>query len=158
MDYYNFYEIISSGVETGCFIIELKSFNNEKTKRYYCLQKMNNEVQMFKIKSIGTLVEYLDKYKMDLLQIKSIAKKRMILELLEAYIKKDHKIKEMYKYNDYAKNLSNKFNIINAKPLIDNKVPNYLNLTKLDYDLLKNYRDLDKYILNIKGNNNEKRK
>ena len=39
------------------------------------LQKMNNEVQMFKIKSIGTLVEYLDKYKMDLLQIKSIAKK-----------------------------------------------------------------------------------
>lgn len=160
MEYYVFYEIVYKNKETGCYIVELNSFNNDKSKRYYCLQK-NVFTEMYKIQSIGTLIEYLDKYGLDLVKIEEQERKEKIFEMLKTYIEEKDTINQIKSYYNYVnikeKNID-KFNIKNVQPLIDNKIENYKKLTEYDYNLLKEYKNVDKYIFNIKGNDDEKRK
>ena len=160
MEYSNFYEIEYQGIKTNCFIIELNSFNNDKSKRYYCIQK-NEIIEMFKIQSIGTLVEYLDKYGLDLVQLQDEESKRKIYGMLKDYIDAKDVINnenDLYEYMNVNTFNNDSFDIKNAHPLIDNKIANFKNLTEYDYKLLKEYKNVDKYIFNIKGNEDEKRK
>lgn len=160
MEYSNFYEIVYKDIKTNCFIIELNSFNNDKSKRYYCIQK-NGIIEMFKIQSIGTLVEYLDKYGLDLVQLKDEESKKQIYGMLKDYIDAKDNINNdnsLYKYMNFNNFNNNYFDIKKAQPLIDNKITNFKNLTEYDYKLLKEYKNVDKYIVNIKGNEDEKRK
>ena len=116
---------------------------------------------MYKIQSIGTLIEYLDKYGLDLVKIEEQERKEKIFEMLKTYIEEKDTINQIKSYYNYVnikeKNID-KFNIKNAQPLIDNKIENYKKLTEYDYNLLKEYKNVDKYIFNIKGNDDEKRK
>ena len=160
MEYCILYEIVYKNNGTGCFIIELNSFNNDKSKRYYCLQK-NVFTEMYKIQSIGTLIEYLDKYGLDLAQVKDQERKEKIYGMLKEYIDENDTISKEKKYYNYVnlkKNNNDQFDIKKTPLLIDNKIENYKNLTEYDYKLLKEYKNVDKYIFNIKGNDDEKRK
>ena len=160
MEYCILYEIVYKNNGTGCFIIELNSFNNDKSKRYYCLQK-NVFTEMYKIQSIGTLIEYLDKYGLDLAQVKDQERKEKIYGMLKEYIDENDTISKEKKYYNYVnlkKNNNDQFDIKKTPSLIDNKIENYKNLTEYDYKLLKEYKNVDKYIFNIKGNDDEKRK
>ena len=160
MEYCILYEIVYKNKGTDCFIIELNSFNNDKSKRYYCLQK-NVFTEMYKIQSIGTLIEYLDKYGLDLAQVKDQERKEKIYGMLKEYIEENDTISKEKKYYNYVnlkKNNNDQFDIKKTPLLIDNKIENYKNLTEYDYKLLKEYKNVDKYIFNIKGNDDEKRK
>lgn len=160
MEYCILYEIVYKNKGTDCFIIELNSFNNDKSKRYYCLQK-NVFTEMYKIQSIGTLIEYLDKYGLDLAQVKDQERKEKIYGMLKEYIDENDTISKEKKYYNYVnlkKNNNDQFDIKKTPLLIDNKIENYKNLTEYDYKLLKEYKNVDKYIFNIKGNDDEKRK
>ena len=87
--------------------------------------------------------------------------KRKIYGMLKDYIDAKDVINngnDLYKYMNVNNFNNDYFDIKNAHPLIDNKIANFKNLTEYDYKLLKEYKNVDKYIFNIKGNEDEKRK
>lgn len=137
-----FCEIMSQGDSTNCWLLEIVG-TSAKTKRYYCLQFYKQKLDLLGIRSIGSLIEYIDKNNYSL-RIASDVEKSILLQ----FLKKSFTAKNLGKHiklGDTFDITDNSVEITATAPFVYNKLDNFYRISEYDYNLIaQEYEDTPK--------------
>ena len=82
---YNIYKILYDFDFPGAYfyIMEMPKDKEKKTKRYFCIVTLENDFEIFKIQSISSLIEYLDKNNIALARVSPEERNTIYLKVIE---------------------------------------------------------------------------
>lgn len=119
----NIYEMVLPQLSSKIYIIEVDGISSQKSKRYYYLSKIDGVAKIVRVNSIGTLVEFCDKYNIELSPVKEREKLIDVFKVLIDALFYDQWIKEydeLRKHSKEKRYSSERINWLNKQKKIFN--------------------------------------